>query len=555
VQAVLAARIDRLPTEEKRLLQTAAVLGTAVPLSLLHAIADVPEAVLQRHLTALQSAEFLYETRLFPELEYTFKHALTHEVAYGSLLLERRRVLHARIVEALEALVGERLAEQVERLAQHALRGEVWDKALAYFRQAGEKAMVRSAHREAVGYLEQALSTLSHLPETHDTREQAIDLRLALRTALWPLGDVGHALAYLREAEALAEALDDPRRLGRVSDFLSFHCHSMGMYAQAITAAQRALALATISGDGVLQAQANEHLGIAYQAQGDYRRAIACFGQTVAFFDGTRHRERFGNVFLPAVLSRAYLAWCHAELGTFAEGRGFGEEGLQIAEAVAHPGSLVRAYWGLSWLALRQGDLSMALPFLERAVRICQDADLPVLFSRITVALGAAYTLAGRVTEAVPLLTQAMAQAATTERVDVQDLYRLPLGEAQLLAGHLEEAQALAEQALTLARTHQERSNQAYALRLIGDIAARRDPRDGEPAEAHYHQALALAEELGMRPLQAHCRRGLGTLYAKRGQWEQARTEMGAARDLYQTMDMTFWLAQVEAVLAQAEER
>ena len=169
--------------------------------------------------------------------------------------------------------------------------------------------------------------------------------------------------------------------------------------------------------------------------------------------------------------------------------------------------------------------------------------------------MGAAYTLAGRVTEAVPLLTQAMAQAAATERVDVQDLYRLPLGEAQLLAGHLEEAQALAEQALTLARTHQERSNQAYALRLIGDIAARRDPRDGEPAEAHYHQALALAEELGMRPLQAHCRRGLGTLYAKRGQWEQARTEMGAARDLYQTMDMTFWLAQVEAVLAQAEER
>ena len=191
VQAVLAARIDRLPAEEKRLLQTAAVLGTEVPLPLLHAIADVPEAVLQRHLTALQSAEFLYETRLFPEHEYTFKHALTHEVAYGSLLLERRRVLHARIVEALEALAGERVAEQVERLAHHALRGEVWDKALAYCRQAGEKAMARSAHREAVGYFEQALSALPHLPEQRDTREQAIDLRLALRTALrsvWRLG-------------------------------------------------------------------------------------------------------------------------------------------------------------------------------------------------------------------------------------------------------------------------------------------------------------------------------------------------------------------------------
>ena len=141
VQAVLAARIDRLPPEEKRLLQTAAVIGTEVPLPLLQAIADVPEAELHRGLAHLQAAEFLYETRLFPEHEYTFKHALTHEVAYGSLLLERRRVLHARIVEALEALAGERVAEQVERLAHHALRGEVWDKALAYFRQAGEKAM------------------------------------------------------------------------------------------------------------------------------------------------------------------------------------------------------------------------------------------------------------------------------------------------------------------------------------------------------------------------------------------------------------------------------
>src|SRR5262249_14237898 len=136
VQAVLAARIDRLPPEEKRLLQTAAVIGTEVPLSLVQAIAEVPEAVLHRGLAHLQAAEFLYETRLFPEREYTFKHALTHEVAYGSLLQERRHALHAHIVETLEALAGDRLAEQVERLAHHALRGEVWDKTLAYCRQA-----------------------------------------------------------------------------------------------------------------------------------------------------------------------------------------------------------------------------------------------------------------------------------------------------------------------------------------------------------------------------------------------------------------------------------
>ena len=197
VQAVLAARIDRLPAEEKRLLQTAAVIGTEIPLPLLQAIAELPEAALHRSLVHLQAAEFLYETRLFPDHEYTFKHALTHEVAYGSLLQERRRVLHARIVEALEALAGERLAEQVERLAHHALRGEVWDKALTYFRQAGEKAMGQSAYREAIGYFEQALSALPHLPEQRHTREQAIDLRLALRSALQPSGALGRILEVL----------------------------------------------------------------------------------------------------------------------------------------------------------------------------------------------------------------------------------------------------------------------------------------------------------------------------------------------------------------------
>ena len=239
MQAVLAARIDRLPPEEKRLLQTAAVVGTEVPLPLLQAIAEAPEEVLHRSLAHLQTAEFLYKTRLFPEIAYTFKHALTHQVAYENLLQEQRRALHARIVAALEALAGDRVAEQVERLAHHALRGEVWEKALAYFRQAGEKALARSAYREAVGYFEQGLSALRHLPERRDTLEQAIDLRLALRTALHPSGDSGGILAYLREAEALAAALDDSRRLGQVSMFLSQHFYVMGAQEQAIASGQR----------------------------------------------------------------------------------------------------------------------------------------------------------------------------------------------------------------------------------------------------------------------------------------------------------------------------
>jgi tetratricopeptide (TPR) repeat protein len=476
-------------------------------------------------------------------------------VAYGSLLLERRRVLHARIVEALEALAGDRGAEPLERLAHHALRGEVWGKALAYCRQAGEKALGRSAHREAVRYFEQALSALPHLPEARATREQAIDVHLALRSALQPSGDFGRILASLREAEALAATLEDPHRLGQVSIFLSNYFYLRGPYDQAIAAGQRALALATASGDAVLHALANLRLGQAYQAQGDYRRAIACLRQTVASLEGARRHERFGLTHLPAVIARARLTWCHAELGTFAEGDALGEEGLQIVETAAHPGSLMHAAWGMGLLALRRGDLPRALPLLERAIGICQDVDLQAYFPEMAAALGAAYLLDGRLADAVPLLTQAREQSMATARVHYETLCHLSLGEAQLLAGKLGEAQALAERALGLARERQERGHGAYALRLLGDIAAHRDSPEIAQPEAYYRQALALAEELGMRPLQAHCHSGLGTLYAKMDQREQARAELSTAIALYRSMEMTFWLPQVEAALAQVEGR
>jgi predicted ATPase len=298
VQAVLAARIDRLPSEDKRLLQTAAVIGHELSLPLLQAIAELPETDLHRGLAHLQATEFLYETRLFPDVAYTFKHALTHEVAYGSLLQARRRTLHARIVEALETRSADRLAEQVEQLAHHALRGEVWEQAVAYCRQAGTKAYARVANQEAAAAFEQAL-----------------ELRLDLRQALHPLAEDERILAHLRQAERLAEAL----------------------------------------------------------------------------------------------------------------------------------------------------------PLLERVLK----QDVAMRHTR----------------------------------------YAVWLGEGYMLAGHLEEALRLGQ------------------------------------------RALALAEELGTRPLLAHCHCGLGTLYAKSRQREQARAKLSTAIALFRSMDMTFWLPQAEAALAQVEER
>ena len=289
----------------------------------------------------------------------------------------------------------------------------------------------------------------------------------------------------------------------------------------------------------VLHALANQSLGDVYEAQGDYRRAIDCFAQTRAFFDGARRHERFSEILFPAVNTPAELASCPAELGTFAEGRAVGDEGLRIAAAVAHPPSLMHALRGLGLLALRQGDLPRALPLLERAVRLCQEANLPTNFPWMAEPLGAAFTLAGRIADAVPLLTQALEQSIATEMVVTQTPCRVSLGEAH----------ALAEHALAFARAHQERGHEAYALRLLGEIAARRDPLESAQAVPYYQQALALTDELGMHPLMAHCHLSLGILYSRIGRREQARAELSTALTLLRSMGMTFWLPQAGAAL------
>jgi tetratricopeptide (TPR) repeat protein len=330
---------------------------------------------------------------------------------------------------------------------------------------------------------------------------------------------------------------------------LSVYFRFMGAYDQAIDAGRRALALATASGEVVLYAQASLALGYVYQAQGDYRRAIDCYRETAAFFDGARRHERFGEL-LPAAISRAMLAACHAELGMFADGRALGDEALRIAKAIDHPSSLMWAYHGIGLLSLRQGDLPMALPLLERALGICQEADLLTSLPWMAAALGEAYTLCGRIADAVPLLTQAVDQSTASERRYSKSLCSLPLGRAHLLSGRLEEAHALAEQALAHASAHQERGHQARALHLLGDIAAHREPLPRDQAEAHYGAALVLADELGMRPLVAHCHLSLGTLYHQMGRSEEAHAALSTAIELYRAMEMTFWLPQAEAALA-----
>ena len=302
-------------------------------------------------------------------------------------------------------------------------------------------------------------------------------------------------------------------------------------YDRAMASSQRALALAAATGDRYTPIEANNFLGLVYFLQGDYRQGMDANRRAMALLKGAQRYERFGQYILPAVRCRTYLSLCLAEVGAFAEGVAVGEAGLRIAEAVQHPVSLVEAYRSVGLPYLRQGNLHQALPLLERAMGLCEEADLPFYFSLLAPALGAAYVRCGRADEAVRLLERVREQTASSGRLGGQVPLLFTLGEAHLHAGRLEEARTLAIRAREHACTYQERGHEAYILRLLGEIAVHRDPTEVEEATAHYQQALALAEELGMRPLQAHCHRGLGTLYATTGQREQARAELSTASD------------------------
>ncbi|HEY5906737.1 MAG TPA: AAA family ATPase, partial [Vicinamibacteria bacterium] len=381
VQAVLAARIDRLPPEATRLLQTAAVMGQEVPIPLLHTLAERSEDALSRGLAQLQAAEFLYETRLVPDRVYTFRPALTQQVAYETLPQERRRALHARLVEALEALAGDRRAEQVERLAHHALQGAVWEKAVSYCQQAGEKARNRGAAHEAVAHFEQALDALGHLPEPPDTGVLAIELRRSLGNMLGTAGEPVRSLALLGEAEARARQLDDRARLEGVLSRMVTVRWIVGEFEGALAAGREALALSTRLGDPTLHVHAAYHLGQLYTLIGHHSRAAELLRGNVEALT----RSTPGDMRWWCIKSQAWLADLLGLLGAFAEGRRHGEEALRLSmeDGPWHADVPIVVRARLGCLSLAQGNMDAAIRLFEEGLALSRTSGYRFPFGAI----------------------------------------------------------------------------------------------------------------------------------------------------------------------------
>jgi class 3 adenylate cyclase len=543
-QAIIAARIDRLAPDDKRLLQTASVIGKDVPQALLEAIAEMPESSLRDSLAHLQGAEFLYETRLFPEAEYTFKHALTHEVAYGSLLHERRHMLHARIAHAIESLYGDRLTEHVERLAYHTWHGEAWERAVRYLRQAASKAMSRSSFREAVSHLEQALLALDRLPKTSETQEAAFDIRGNLGAPLLMLGEMERRLTLTSEAQALAETLADTRRLAWAMAWTSNAFTHLGRTPDAVKTGRRGVELASTLGDPPLEAFARLYLGQAAHQTGAYREAVPELQRSAEALRGNLASEHLGFGPFASVLCRRILSASLSELGEFDEAATVSDEAIRIAEALDSPWGRVLACLATATHCAQRGDTARAISESARGLDLCITYDLRFFFPEVASIHGYVLALAGQYGDGIAL----MERAVSAMRIPRDETRRgALLSEAYLLAGHPREARDTALAAHQSGEQRGHKGQVAWVHRVLGEIARLYPSLLPDSADHHYSEALRRADDLGMRPLVAQCHLGLGKLNRRQGNRGQAKEHLSIATLMYREMGMAYWLEQAEA--------
>jgi tetratricopeptide (TPR) repeat protein len=547
VEAVLLARLDRLPPADRQLLQAAAVVGRTVPGFLLNAVTSLGQEERRAGLKRLRAAEFLYEQAEGSDAAHVFSHVLTQEVASQSLPADDRGRLHARIAEALEGLEPARQVQYVERLAHHCLRGRLWAKAVTYNRQAGHRALARSAYRESAQCFEQALEAVRGLPEGRDTLELGIDLRCELRTVLFPLGRHERILNELHTAQGLAERLGDKPRLTRVLAYLADGLRLRGDHERALECGQRALALVQEHGDLALQVAVNNYLGQICYDLGQYARASCFFAANVERLVGGLSQDRLGLPFLSSVHSRTWLVFCLSELGDFGVALRRAQEAVELAKSADHPFSLTSAFAGLGRVHLRRGQLDDALPALETAWELSRRWNIGLWAPILGSVLGYAYALRGRLREGILLLEQGVEQQERIKQLTGHALRMATLGEAYLLDGQVAAARALAPRVLALAREQKERGHEAYALHLVARAVAAGDPDSAEP---HYDAAISLTRELGMRPLLARCLLDLGRAHLGRGARQPARDALTAAVSLLGEMDMGIWRREAETSLA-----
>jgi class 3 adenylate cyclase/tetratricopeptide (TPR) repeat protein len=549
VQSVIRARLDRLDRYARESLRLASVIGREFARRILEQISDSTER-LSEALETLKNLELIQQIRVIPEAEYMFRHVITQEVTYETLLKQKRKELHSLVGRAIEKLYADRLEEFYEMLAFHFWRGEDWPRAYKYNREAGLKAQSLSAYVETLSYLGTALQALKQLPRTRARLKQEIDLRFNMRASLFPLGRHEDWTDQVQRAELLASEINDNVRLAKCCIYRASHHWINGRNKEAIELCEKGLDLAVSAGDFSTEVAAKFNLGIPLLYTGEFERQVVVHREVVELLSGQTVLEVHGLTGAPAVGTRALLSWGLSELGEFEEAENWALQGSKLAGKVSSNFSTVfmQATSGLRYL--RKGELDTASKLLLEANTLAHDLDIQSLFSFIASNLGHALLLSGRPDDAFPIIEEAV-KPKNLDASIISSVYPLTaLSEALRLAGKLAKAFETAEEALRIFRQTEERCFGAWTLLVLAKIQSEMGSERIEPARQTFQQAKDLAAKLKMRPLMAHCSLELGKFYMRNREVEKARYEFQIAIDLFHSLGMKFWLPEAEAVLS-----
>ncbi len=546
VREIIGRRLERLSERSQTLAAVAATIGREFDFALLQRAGGLGEEDTAAGLEELVRRRVLHGVGE----RFDFTHDRIREVAYERVLPPRRKILHRKVAEAIEAVHERELDAHALALGQHYREAEAWELAVTFLRKAGLDAWTRGANRAGVASFESALGGLEHLADGPAKTGLAIDIRIDLELALMGLGEIPRGFARLREAEALALRAGDRLRLGRVYFRMTYDLGSLGDLAAALAKGEQALAIAaeeqdprTLKGSVVVVARTLYGLG-------QYRRAIevARRNEDIVLTGGPELPQ---GSFVPqnVAFSRVWIVLAMAEVGEFRDGALLGEEAVRIARAELGPHLHVWALLGLGRLYVVEGALERGIDILEQALPLCQTSgDLALYFSRTASSLGEAYARSGRIAEGLTLLQGAASHGEAIGFAYSHALVLGLLGSVHLLAGDVEAAGRCAVEALALARRYGQGGWEAWALRLLGEVTARRGRLDLTAVETHFREAMVLGSEREMRPLLAHCRLGLGEAYQRAGDHARAHAEGARALAEYRALDMPYWQARAEAM-------
>ena len=541
IQDIIRARIDRLEEPVKRTVQTAAVIGREFGLRLLTRISEMAEEV-PRYLDTLKHLELIHEKRFFPELEYIFKHAVTQDVAYQSLLVQKRKELHGAIGRAMEELYASKLEERASILAYHYGRSDHADKAIEYALLAGDCAARLYANAEARIFYQQALTMAQARAPAQEAERLQIDAMVKLASVALTREHWDQDLANLHRARSLAGQLPDRPRLSRVLYWLGRVHYTTGKVDTSVEYAQEALRLAEELGNEALLAPPVNLLGRAHFILGENERASELLARSV------QQMGRLGNRIEEATAA-GFLAICLAQLGRFPEAVEAAEHGVRTAQAIQHFPTLAACLHYRAQVQVHRGNWSPAVPDLQQGLELAEKGGDVFRTYLLHGMLGWAYVLAGDHARADAELTRAVEIADRLGTRMVLGLYVSLLAEARLGMGQVGDALRLSHEALQLAIEINQRWAQSRAHRAMAQALLRSDPADYLAAAQAIGRAIAIQQDLGLKcelpeSLVVH-----GQILRASGEMKRAREMLGQAIQMFQDMEMTSDLTRTEEAL------